>query len=162
MAHAPLEEQIAAEIRDFIGSGLPVAHNLPFDRGFLNAMFRRNNLLELGDVGLDTLAISRGLFPKLCIYPKGGGSHRLSNLMYHFGLEDAYTNSHRARDDVMLLIEVFRNLQNYAAGNFSGTFPAAVTHGCPNCGSAMHLQIEGDTTVLRCQQDAGCQMKLVV
>ncbi len=72
VAQAPLESEIAAEIRDFIGFGLPVAHNLPFDRGFLNAMFRRNNLLEIGDAGLDTLAISRELFPpKLCIYPGG-------------------------------------------------------------------------------------------
>ncbi|HHY14935.1 MAG TPA: 3'-5' exonuclease [Firmicutes bacterium] len=162
VAQAPLESEIAAEIRDFIGFGLPVAHNLPFDRGFLNAMFRRNNLLEIGDAGLDTLAISRELFPKLCIYPGGGGSHRLSNLMYHFGLEGRYANSHRAKDDVLLLVEVFRNLQSYAAGTSPGVFPAAVTHGCPECGSAMYLCLEKGKRILRCQQGAACRLELVV
>lgn len=161
VANAPVEGEIAGEIRDFVGFGLPVAHNLPFDRGFLNAMFRRNNLLEIGDVGLDTLAISRELFPKLCIYPQGGGSHRLSNLMYHFGLEDSYANAHRAKDDVMLLVEVFRNLQSYAAGNWPGIFPTAITHGCPNCGSAMHLRLENGRKVLHCQQGSACQTLVV-
>ena len=113
---APTEAEVASDIRDFIGLGTPVAHNLAFDMRFLNAMFRRNKLVEVAAVGIDTLAISRSLFPKLCVYPEGGGSHRLSNLMYHFRLEDSYANSHRARDDVMLLVEVFRHLQDYAAG----------------------------------------------
>ncbi len=162
VAHAPQENEVAAEIRDFIGFGTLVAHNLPFDRGFLNAMFRRNNLVEVGDVGLDTLAISRELFPKLCIYPQGGGSHRLSNLMYHFGLDDLYANSHRAKDDVMLLIEVFRNLQSYAAGVGADAFPRAVTHGCPNCGSTMLLCLDTGRNVLHCQRGETCRTKLVV
>ncbi len=161
VALAPKEKEVAAEIRDFIGFGLTVAHNLSFDKGSLNAMFRRNKLLELGDIGIDTLAISRELFPKLCIYPGGGGSHRLSNLMYHFNLQDAYQNAHRAKDDVMLLIEVFRNLQLYAAGDWPGSFPEAVTHGCPNCGAAMYLVEEGDRRTLYCRQ-IDCELQLVV
>ena len=31
VALAPKEKEVAAEIRDFIGFGLPVAHNLSFD-----------------------------------------------------------------------------------------------------------------------------------
>lgn len=46
---APVEAAVAPEIREFIGLGTPVGHNLPFDLRFLNAMFRRNNLLELGE-----------------------------------------------------------------------------------------------------------------
>lgn len=158
---APTEAQVAAEIREFIGLGIPVAHNLPFDRRFLNAMFNRNKLLDLGAAGIDTLSISRELFPKLCIYPEGGGSHRLGNLMYHFGLENSNANSHRAKDDVMLLIEVFRNLQEYATGG-GISYPKAITHGCPTCGSAMYLNKEGDDSVLTCKKRPSCSVKLVV
>jgi DNA polymerase-3 subunit alpha (Gram-positive type) len=159
---APTESQVATAIREFMGFGTPVAHNLPFDLRFLNAMFRRNNLLEMGAGGIDTLAISRALFPKLCIYPEGGGSHRLSNLMYHFGLEDSYANAHRAKDDVMLLVEVFRHLQDYASGNTEMRFPEAVTHGCPTCGSAMYLTQSGDQRILTCKKQPACTAKLVV
>ena len=41
-------------------------------------MFERQNLRQLSKAqGVDTLAISRKLFPKLCIYPGGEGSHKL-------------------------------------------------------------------------------------
>jgi DNA polymerase III epsilon subunit family exonuclease len=159
---APTESQVAKAIREFVGFATPVAHNLPFDLRFLNAMFRRNNLLELGTGGIDTLAISRELFPKLCIYPEGGGSHRLSNLMYHFGLQDSYANAHRAKDDVMLLVEVFRHLQDYASGDSGMQFPEAVTHGCPVCGSAMYLTQSGHQRVLTCKKQPSCTAKLVV
>ncbi len=162
LIQAPTENEVASKIREFIGLGTPVAHNLPFDLRFLNAMFRRNNLLEMGSAGIDTLTISRGLFPKLCIYPEGGGSHRLSNLMYHFGLEDSYANSHRAKDDVMLLVEVFRNLQDYSTGKAQISYPEAVTHGCPTCGSAMYLTKNGDRNILTCKKQPDCTVKFVV
>lgn len=160
VATAPTEAHVAPEIREFIGLGTPVAHNLPFDRRFLNAMFRRNKLIELSAAGIDTLAISRELFPRLAVYPEGGGSHRLSNLMYHFGLEQGFANAHRAKDDVMLLVEVYRHLQ--ASGRGELTYPVAVTHGCPTCGSAMHFAWEGDQRILVCKNDSSCSMKLVV
>lgn len=159
---APTEREVAVEIREFVGFGTPVAHNLPFDLRFLNAMFRRNNLLEMGGGGIDTLAISRSLFPKLCIYPEGGGSHRLSNLMYHFGLQDSYANAHRARDDVMLLVEVFRHLQEYSTGQSQIEYPKAVTHGCPTCGSPMYLTYSDSQTILTCKRQPSCAVKLVV
>lgn len=158
---APTEAEIAGEIREFIGLGSIVAHNLSFDQRFLNAMFRRNNLLEVAAAGIDTLKISRELFPKLCIYPQGGGSHRLSNLMCHFNLQDAYANSHRAKDDVMLLIEVFRNLQAYANGE-GVTYPDPVINGCPLCGMAMYLEEVNGETVLLCKKNSSCQNKLIV
>jgi DNA polymerase III epsilon subunit family exonuclease len=159
---APTEAEVASDIRDFIGLGTPVAHNLAFDMRFLNAMFRRNKLVEVAAVGIDTLAISRSLFPKLCVYPEGGGSHRLSNLMYHFRLEDSYANSHRARDDVMLLVEVFRHLQDYAAGRGKVRYPEAVTHGCPTCGSPMDLTRDGGRNLLICRKQPSCTVELVV
>lgn len=162
LADAPTEKMVAAEIRRFISHGTPVGHNLPFDLRFLNAMFKRNNLLEIAGGGIDTLTISRELFPKLAIYPNGGGSHRLSNLMYHFGLQDSYANSHRAKDDVMLLVEVFRHLQDYANGRKQLSYPEPLIYGCPTCGSAMYVDVENGQNVLVCRKQAGCSVKLVV
>lgn len=162
LAHAPREAEISPQIREFIGLSLPVAHNLPFDRNFLNAMFRRTGQLEIGEAGLDTLALSRELFPKLCVYPEGGGSHRLKNLMYHFGLDRLYSNSHRSRDDVLLLVEVFRHLQEYAAGRGGIIYSREVTHGCPNCGSPLCLEWEGGRRVLRCKAPSKCGFELAV
>lgn len=162
VANAPGEEEVARKIRDFMGNGTPVAHNLPFDRRFLNAMFGRNNLTELSAAGLDTLVLSRQLFPRLCIFPRGGGSHRLSNLMYFFGLEQSYANAHRAKEDVLLLVEVFRRLQDYAAGRLGENYPLAMTHGCPTCGSVMYLEGEGQQKILICKKRPGCAVSLVV
>lgn len=159
---APLESEVAPAIREFIGMGTPVGHNLPFDLRFLNSMFRRQKLLELGEGGIDTLVISRELFPKLAIYPGGGGSHRLSNLMYHFGLQDAYANAHRAKEDVMLLVEVFRYLQDYAAGRLAVSYPEPLINGCPLCGSAMHVTDGDGGRMLICRSEPPCDVKLVV
>ncbi|NLM42298.1 MAG: hypothetical protein GX199_08345 [Firmicutes bacterium] len=159
---APVEAEVAPAIREFIGLGTPVAHNLQFDLRFLNAMFRRHSLLELGGGGIDTLTISRELFPKLAIYPGGGGSHRLSNLMYHFHLEEAYANAHRAREDVMLLVEVFRHLQDYASGRSAAAYPEPLIYGCPTCGSALYVVEEEGERVLVCKNQSGCEVRLVV
>lgn len=162
VADAPKEADIVHEIRDFIGNGIPVAHNLPFDRGFFNAMFTRNNQMPLNAAGIDTLVLSRQLFPKLCIYPGGGGSHKLSNLMYHFELEKAFANSHRAKDDVMLLVEVYRRLQGYASGRTGVAYPPAVTHGCPTCGAVMKMEYSGSERILVCTKQPACVERLVV
>ncbi|NLM39640.1 MAG: 3'-5' exonuclease [Firmicutes bacterium] len=162
LADSPSEADVAQNIRDFIGNGTLVAHNLQFDRRFLNAMFQRTKQPPLSDSGIDTLALARNLFPKLCIYPGGGGSHKLSNLMYHFGLDGLYSNSHRARDDVMLLVEVYRHLQDHALGRSGVTYPAAVTHGCPVCGSAMRMEVGSNQYTLICTKEPACAGKLVV
>jgi len=159
---SPTEEEVAPVIREFIGTGTLVAHNLPFDQGFLNSMFRRTKQPSLAKGGIDTLALSRSLFPKLCIYPGGGGSHRLRNLMYHFGLDRLYSNSHRARDDVMLLVEVYRHLQDYALGRSRVAYPDAVINGCPVCGSVMRLEVAAGRQILTCTNESACREKLVV
>ncbi len=159
---APTEVEVATGIRSFIGDGLLVAHNLSFDRRFLESMFQRNACPPLTAGGIDTLAISRQLFPKLCIYPQGGGSHKLKNLMYHFMLDKQFANSHRAKDDVMLLVQVYRKLQDYAHGTLPTTYPRALTHGCPSCGTTMHLVDTRDKRELVCGSRSQCQYRLVV
>ncbi len=160
--NAPHEDQVVTEIHHFIADSVLVAHNLNFDLRFLSAMFKRHDCNPLPSGGIDTLAISRILFPKLCIYPKGGGSHKLKNLMYHFGLDKAFSNSHRAKDDVLLLVQVYRCLERYAKGEYGLTFPRAITHGCPKCGAAMLLVESGGGHELICTSDDECTTRLVV
>ncbi|NLM25364.1 MAG: 3'-5' exonuclease [Firmicutes bacterium] len=153
---APTETEIASKIRSFFDQAVPVGHNLAFDLRFLNELFHRNQLATINNHGIDTLVISKKLFPKLCIYPDGGGSHRLKNLMYHFGLEKEFANSHRAKDDVKLLVQVYRHLERYAQGRL-GQYPLAMTHGCPECGKAMNLINRNERRELVCS----CQLRLV-
>lgn len=160
--NAPIEAYVAAEIRQFINDGVIIAHNLPFDQRFLAELFKRNNCRPLLSGGIDTLAVSRRLFPKLCIYPKGEGSHKLKNLMYHFGLDKAFANSHRAKDDVLLLIQVYRHLEQYAKGVSNLSYPRAMTHGCPNCQAAMHLVEYRNKRELVCTAGGNCAVRLVV
>lgn len=160
--NAPIEKQVAEAIRQFIDDGVLVAHNLAFDRRFLVELFKRNNCKPLLSGGIDTLVISRKLFPKLCIYPKGEGSHKLKNLMYHFGLDKAFANSHRAKDDVLLLIQVYRHLEKYANGYTNLSYPRAMTHGCPKCQAAMHLVEYGNKRELICTKGSNCAVRLVV
>ncbi|NLY11224.1 MAG: hypothetical protein GX020_06030 [Firmicutes bacterium] len=161
--NAPREDEVAVKIRDFIGNRIVVAHNLAFDLSFLNAMFERQNLRQLSKAqGVDTLAISRKLFPKLCIYPGGEGSHKLKNLMYHFGLDRIYQNSHRARDDVLLLAQVYRHLAAYQNRRDRFEYPKEVTHGCPSCGSVMKLEVIKGVRMLVCTKYPSCQHRSVV
>jgi len=160
--HAPLERDVACGIREFIGDGILVAHNLNFDRRFLASMFKRNQCRPLHAKGIDTLEISRRLFPKLCIYPEGEGSHKLKNLMYHFRLEREFANSHRAKDDVFLLVQVYRHLESYARGQSPYSYPKAMTHGCPVCHSAMRMEINHGKRELVCVNGTSCNQRLVV
>lgn len=145
---APKEGEVAARIREFLGTSTPCAHNLPFDYRFLQAMFKRQNCPLLLASGIDTLSLSRRIFPKLCVYVEGEGSHSLKNLMYHFGLETQYKNSHRAKEDVQLLVEIYQRLMQYARGEANYVFPLPVTHGCPLCGKAMTLLVREEKKLL--------------
>lgn len=161
LVDAPIEADVAVPLREFIGNGELVAHNLSFDKRFIVELFTRNKCQPILSGGIDTLAISRRLFPKLCIYPQGEGSHKLKNLMYHFQLEKDFANSHRAEDDVMLLVQVYRNLQRYALGQ-GLTYPEAMVNGCPTCGQAMRLVIQGSRRKLVCFKGDKCSQQIVI
>ena len=56
----PLFAEIAEELITFVGDGMLVAHNAPFDFGFLNAEFARLGLAPLDRARMiDTLAMAR-------------------------------------------------------------------------------------------------------
>lgn len=95
---SPLFKDKADEFLQFIEGGLLIAHNAPFDRGFLEDELRRcAKRIDLAFT--DTLAIARGMFP--------GKKHNLDALCKRYGLSIEKRKVHGATVDAMLLAEVY-------------------------------------------------------
>lgn len=100
LATAPAFPEIAKTVSDFIGDSVILAHNAPFDLGFVSG--------ELSQAGittrltyLDTLKLARTAYPYL-------PDHKLETLITELGLADEQT--HRAMDDVICTLELFRRI----------------------------------------------------
>lgn len=91
VAGAPTEEEAVRELADFVFKSPVIAHNATFDRSFIQKV---PGGLELTDLWIDSLALSRIALPRL-------SSHRLSDMAEAFGCD---TVTHRAMDDVDALV----------------------------------------------------------
>ena len=94
----PKFEEIASEIRDWLGRGVTVAHNYPFDLAFLTREFDEVHR-RTGDpkmrwpepvAEVDTVDLSMRCFPE-------ARSHRLSDLSERLNVQ--LERAHRATDD---------------------------------------------------------------
>lgn len=103
VAGKPRFGEIVDELLDFLGDGPLVAHNAPFDFGFLDA--------ELGRVGrprldtarmVDTLALAKQRFP--------GMPNSLDALCRRFSIDLSARTTHNALLDCRLLAEVYVEL----------------------------------------------------
>ena len=96
---APKENEAVRSFLEFCGaSPMVVAHNASFDTSFIKAACERNSITySLSHI--DTLAISRGLYPQLA-------KHKLDVVAKHLKLGDF--NHHRACDDAMMLARIFQ------------------------------------------------------
>jgi len=99
----PLFGEIADDLLAFLGEGKLVAHNAPFDFGFLNAEFSRIGLPALdGERMIDTLAMAKARFPGL--------PNSLDALCRRFGIDLSERTTHNALLDCKLLAEVYVEL----------------------------------------------------
>jgi DNA polymerase-3 subunit epsilon len=99
----PLFAEIADELLEFLGDGKLVAHNAPFDFGFLNAEFSRLGQPALdGGRMVDTLALAKTRFP--------GMPNSLDALCRRFGIDLTERSTHNALLDCKLLAEVYVEL----------------------------------------------------
>ena len=99
---APTIEEAMPKIMDFIKDYILVSHNATFDVGYLNAARKRMGLEPLKNGVVDTLALSRYLFPEAAY-------HNLGTLSKNLGLTSYNTEeAHRADFDAEALNDVWQ------------------------------------------------------
>ncbi len=101
LENAPLFEEIARDILDFIGDSVLVAHNSSFDISFLKSEMQRMGLEILPNPDVCTLKLSKKLLPDI-------GSKSLGNVAKH--LRIMHKNIHRAIGDATVTAKVFIKL----------------------------------------------------
>ena len=115
----PRFTEVAPALLDFLGDGPLVAHNAPFDFGFLDAEFSRLDLPALDPARMvDTLAMARTRFPGL--------PNSLDALCRRFGIDLSERTTHNALLDCRLLAQVYVEL---TGGRQRGLELAAVEGG---------------------------------
>jgi len=100
--HPPFAE-IARRLLDFIADDPVIAHNAPFDIGFLDHEFGRCGHPPLGLTrSIDTVALARARLP--------GAKHNLDALCVRYGIDRSARVKHGALLDAQLLAEVYIEL----------------------------------------------------
>lgn len=94
----PEEKDVIPKFLEFIGNSVLVAHNANFDVGFLRVAASRVSKKEVSNTVLDTVELSRTLFPEL-------SRHKLNIVARHLGI--SLENHHRAVDDAKATAEIF-------------------------------------------------------
>lgn len=90
-------------IQEFIGDYTLVSHNATFDVGFLNEALKNNNLPFLTNPVVDTLPLSRYIFPKQ-------KSHTLGAICRSFDVAYDESSAHRAIYDAQVLSNVWQSM----------------------------------------------------
>lgn len=108
--YAPPLAQVMAELSDFVGGLMPVAHNAPFDKAFLaNAGFMRRDWI-------DTLQCARHLFPDAPAYGN-------QVLRYYLDLQPepeliADLAPHRAQYDVAVTMKLLQRQLEFGSTSY--------------------------------------------
>jgi DNA polymerase III subunit epsilon len=103
LADKPRFAEIVDDLLAFFGDGPLIAHNAPFDFGFLNAEFGRVGLPALAASRMiDTLVLAKTRFP--------GMPNSLDALCRRFAIDLSARTTHNALLDCKLLAEVYVEL----------------------------------------------------
>ncbi|TDI73544.1 MAG: DEDD exonuclease domain-containing protein [Bacteroidetes bacterium] len=97
----PTAAEVIPAYGEFLADSVLVAHNLSFDRGFINAERDRIGMQPIDNQGLCTVRLARRLLPGL-------RSKSLANLARFFRIPDH--GRHRALRDVEITVEVLHRL----------------------------------------------------
>lgn len=98
LADKPCFKDIVSDFEYFIGNSILIAHNAKFDVAFVNAELKRCGKGVLQNEVIDTLELSRTVFPGLQKYA-------LQFLAKYFDIN--VQNAHRAEDDARVCMELF-------------------------------------------------------
>ena len=96
----PTIGEVMPQILDFIGDSILVTHNASFDFSFLNEALKNLNQPILTNGVIDTLALSRYLYPD-------SRNHRLGTLCRRLEVKYEEERAHRADYDAYVLNEVW-------------------------------------------------------
>lgn len=96
--HEPTFDDIAHDVKDLISDSYIIAHNVPFDVGFLNHAFQDAGYEGVNNPVLDTVELSRILYPQ-------APSYKLGRLSSYLGIE--HVDPHRALSDALITAHVF-------------------------------------------------------
>src|SRR5699024_4066939 len=86
------------DVKDLISDSYIIAHNVPFDVGFLNHAFQDAGYEGVNNPVLDTVELSRILYPQ-------APSYKLGRLSSYLGIE--HVDPHRALSDALITAHVF-------------------------------------------------------
>ena len=105
----PLIAAVFPDFFDFIGTGVLVAHNAPFDINYINAELKRIGKSPLGNKVVDTRIFAKEIFPGL-------SSYALQDLAVQLGI--TALEAHRAEDDARVCMELFdKTLKRFLKNN---------------------------------------------
>ncbi len=89
-----------ADILEFFGDSILVGHNVAFDYGFLNEALKNNGLEKIKNPVIDTLPLSRYLYPDKRSHTEGAIAREMQ-------IEFDETSAHRANYDAGTLAKIF-------------------------------------------------------
>lgn len=120
VANAPMLDKVLPQFFSFVQGAIPVAHNAPFDLGFLSLHGLRLGITMPETPVLDSCMFSRRVFTEQ-------PSHKLQSLVEAFGLSEG--TFHRALADAKSCMEVFRAAVAKSCGNKASWQELVTRHG---------------------------------
>ena len=99
----PVIADVFPDFFDFIGTGVLVAHNAPFDINYVNAELKRAGKPPLTNKVVDTRIFAKEILPGL-------SSYALQDLAVQLGI--TALEAHRAEDDARVCMELFDKILN--------------------------------------------------
>lgn len=111
--HSPKFNEIRTFVRYFIGNSILVGHNVSFDIQMLNTEYLRYDDPPLKNFHIDTLKLSRILYPD-------ENKKNLSNMCKLLDIK--INNRHRALGDTLATAELFKILLQEYMGKFNVSF----------------------------------------
>ena len=120
----PRFAEVSDELINFLRDSEFIAHNAPFDLGFLNAELERlpqppcASIKDVCEV-VDTLALARRKYP--------GARHKLDDLCMRFSIDISGRQLHGALKDASLLADVYLAMTGGQMGLFGGGSASAST-----------------------------------
>ena len=99
----PIFAAVFPDFFDFIGTGVLIAHNAPFDVNYVNTELKRADKPLLANKVVDTRIFAKEIFPGL-------SSYALQDLAVQLGI--TALEAHRAEDDARVCMELFNKTLN--------------------------------------------------